>query len=410
MQLQQFAKPEWHSGTPHAGRRILRTLLLDAVVLVVLLVLGEIGVRLVFPDTARMLYSKTLTGGYPVAHNSHGLRDREFPVQRPPDELRLVCLGNSTTFGTGVADEDTYAKQLESLLNTRPGQCRTLVINGGGQGASVEQMQSFLQDKGLAFDPAVVVIGFSPSALGMTARGQAAAPNPGTPAQAPPVTGRLKQLNRAVREAMLAVHIQLSQSYLYAFCDAQIRRRFYRLGVLRDRMDKTAGAIYAYAFDVPGVDLTEIESVYATFAEQIGRVKALLDQRGIPCVVLGMPSRFELSEESADNERGFELRRIRIQPLERVGQLCAQLGVAYVDLRPAMRAARAAMQAGRRDWDDLYTPLDYTHLDRAGLRIAAEELQRCIEAHGWLRADSRYAGSPSPSPSAEPREPANADP
>jgi lysophospholipase L1-like esterase len=409
MQLQQFAKPEWHRGTPHVGRRILRTLLLDAVVFVLLAGLGEIGVRLVFPETVRMLYSRTLTGGYPVEHNSHGLRDREFPVQRPPDEVRLVCLGNSTTFGTGVADEDTYAKQLEALLNARPGARRTLVINGGGQGSSVEQMLSFLQEQGLAFDPAVVVIGFSPSALGMTARGRAAAPDPGAPGRDPPVTARLKRLSRAVREAMLAVHVQLSQSYLYAFCDAQIRRRLYRLGVLRDRMDKTAGAIYAYAFDVPGVDLTEIESVYTTFAQQVGQIKALLDQRGIPCVVLGMPSRFELSDESVDNERGFDLRRIRIQPLDRVGQLCAQLGVPYVDLRPAMRAARAAMQAGHQDWDDLYTPLDYTHLDRAGLHIAAEELLHCIDAHDWLHADSRYAGSPSPSPSAEQREAASAD-
>jgi lysophospholipase L1-like esterase len=396
MQLQEFSNPDWHRGTPNLRRRILRALLLDTLLLAVLILLGEVGVRLVFPETARMLYSRTLTGGYPVEHNSHGLRDHEFPAQRPPEEARVVCLGNSTTFGTGVAGADTYPKQLETLLNARSGAPRSLVINGGGQGTSVDQMLSFLQDKGLAFDPAVVVIGFSPSALGMTARALAAGPNPGTAAHDPPVAGRLTRLKRTVWEAAVAVHIQLSQSYLYAFCDAQIRRRFYRLGVMRDRMDKSAGAIFAYAFDVPGVDLAEIESVYATFAEQVSQVKAVLDRRGIPCVVLGMPSRFELSQEPEDNERGFELRRIRIQPLDRVAQLCAQLEIPYVDLRPPMRAARAAMLAGDEKWDDLYTPLDYTHLNRTGLHIAAEELLQCIDGHGWLRggSEARYAGPP----------------
>src|SRR5246500_5887905 len=55
--------------------------------------------------------------GVPVSINSEGLRDREFSLQKPPDVYRVMMLGDSTTFGWGVKQEDTAAKLLERKLN-----------------------------------------------------------------------------------------------------------------------------------------------------------------------------------------------------------------------------------------------------------------------------------------------------
>lgn len=57
-------------------------------------------------------------GGKTVRIDSHGFHDDEFPVAKPPGELRLVCLGDSVTMGHGVMRDETYVNQLERLLRT----------------------------------------------------------------------------------------------------------------------------------------------------------------------------------------------------------------------------------------------------------------------------------------------------
>lgn len=50
--------------------------------------------------------------------NSRGFREREFRLAEPPDKQRLLCLGDSFTFGTGVAVEDSWPRQLERLCRS----------------------------------------------------------------------------------------------------------------------------------------------------------------------------------------------------------------------------------------------------------------------------------------------------
>src|ERR1700678_3726131 len=59
--------------------------------------------------------------GVPVSINSHGLRDREYSLQKPADVYRIVMLGDSTTLGWGVPEEQTVAKVLERELNASTG-------------------------------------------------------------------------------------------------------------------------------------------------------------------------------------------------------------------------------------------------------------------------------------------------
>src|SRR6266436_8611918 len=68
--------------------------------------------------------------GVPVSINSEGLRDREFSLEKPPDGYRVMRLGDSTTFGWGVRQEDTAAKFLERKLNAAlpPGYNRVEVM------------------------------------------------------------------------------------------------------------------------------------------------------------------------------------------------------------------------------------------------------------------------------------------
>ncbi len=63
--------------------------------------------------------------------NAHGLRGEEFPLAKPAGEVRILCLGGSTTAGEEVREAETYPAQLEALLRRRcPGRA-IRVINAG---------------------------------------------------------------------------------------------------------------------------------------------------------------------------------------------------------------------------------------------------------------------------------------
>ena len=53
-----------------------------------------------------------------VTLNSLGYRDFEYSLERPNNTFRILMLGDSMTFGSGIDKiSDTYPKQLEVLLN-----------------------------------------------------------------------------------------------------------------------------------------------------------------------------------------------------------------------------------------------------------------------------------------------------
>jgi hypothetical protein len=100
--------------------------------------------------------------GQDVAINSQGLRDYEYPLQKPPDVYRILLLGDSTTFGWGVALSDTTAKILERELNAKhiPGYSRFEVLNSGvGNYDSVQEV-TYYKTRGRDFHPDLVVLGY----------------------------------------------------------------------------------------------------------------------------------------------------------------------------------------------------------------------------------------------------------
>jgi lysophospholipase L1-like esterase len=98
--------------------------------------------------------------GVAVSINSMGLRDREYPLEKPPDSVRVLMLGDSLTFGWGVKLEDTPAKILESTLN-RDGSGKTYeVINSGVGNYNTRMEVAYFLDRGRLLKPDVVVLNY----------------------------------------------------------------------------------------------------------------------------------------------------------------------------------------------------------------------------------------------------------
>lgn len=93
--------------------------------------------------------------------NSLGFRDLEFPVEKPKGELRILTIGDSFTFGSGVQLADSWPQVLEEMLEEER-QGPVEVINGGYAAGShwPPGYVDWLASDGVAFQPDVVILGF----------------------------------------------------------------------------------------------------------------------------------------------------------------------------------------------------------------------------------------------------------
>lgn len=111
------------------------------------------------PEMGYMLrpMQTAFTHDRPVRTNSLGLRDRQIAPDPTPGTLRVLALGDSQTFGNGLAASDTWPKQLEHMLNeTVPN--RWEVINAGVAGTDTWQHEILLQRLLKAMNTHVVVL------------------------------------------------------------------------------------------------------------------------------------------------------------------------------------------------------------------------------------------------------------
>lgn len=90
----------------------------------------------------------------PVRINRHGMRYREVTRARSPDVARAVILGDSFTWGMGVAEEDRFTEQVEREFGGR-----IELLNFGVTGYSPVQY-SLMLDEVMSFNPDLIVVVF----------------------------------------------------------------------------------------------------------------------------------------------------------------------------------------------------------------------------------------------------------
>jgi hypothetical protein len=100
------------------------------------------------------------TDSWTIQNNSEGFRGPERVTgDAKANVLSIVCIGDSVTFGFNVDQPDTYPRQLEDVLVRRYPGHRFEVVNAGVSGWSWLQGLRFLELRGLALRPDIVVIG-----------------------------------------------------------------------------------------------------------------------------------------------------------------------------------------------------------------------------------------------------------
>ena len=100
------------------------------------------------------------TWGHLVENNAYGFRERDFASPKPPGVYRVMVLGDSLTWGVGLAVEERYTAVAEELLNRASEGARFEVLNFGLTGNPTVVERDILEAYKDLVEPDLVVVGF----------------------------------------------------------------------------------------------------------------------------------------------------------------------------------------------------------------------------------------------------------
>jgi lysophospholipase L1-like esterase len=161
-------------GRRFSKKRLLLKLGFSAAIFLLCVALGELVLHLmgygnleVYDPDPRLYWRLrpnqncfTKVNHRPVRINSLATRGQEFRVSKPAGTIRILSLGDSRTFGWGLAEDQTYSARLGQMLQEKIGAGRRVeVINAGVNGWSYDQMFVYFRDVGLGYHPDLVIVG-----------------------------------------------------------------------------------------------------------------------------------------------------------------------------------------------------------------------------------------------------------
>ncbi|MBI4230499.1 MAG: hypothetical protein HY608_06660 [Planctomycetes bacterium] len=328
-------------------RRWIRRLLVACAAAFAGLVLAEGALAVFFPQPIYDIYIRDAVRGHrleasavrhcrtaeyrvEVRTNALGIRDREIGPKRA-GERRLLCLGDSFTHGAQVSRDETFCQVLERSLG-EPWE----VVNAGIPGYETAHERIFLHNDLWGLEPDAVLVNFYQNDVTgwrVGADGDRLRLLDGNGAFLPAPSWHSRIRNRLC-----------SRSHLYYIVWRALRDAH----VWREAPDAQA--------DPEAWSATE------------GNLRALVEEcraHSIPVGVAVLPWYGRVLQESVD----------RNDVHRRVPEVCAAIGVPYLDLLPSF------LEDGRAS---LYYRID-GHFAHDGHALAAQEIERFIREQGWVR-------------------------
>lgn len=137
------------------------TLLLLTIFFIIILL--EFAIRIALPKDVESNFPPGVPKFYEkhVSLNKDSYRDTEHSYYKAKNTIRIVGLGDSFTFGSGIKNiNDTYLKKLEKLLNQKSRDNNYEVLNFGKPGVDTEFEIKILKNEALRYDPDIIIVGY----------------------------------------------------------------------------------------------------------------------------------------------------------------------------------------------------------------------------------------------------------
>lgn len=246
-------------------------------------------------------------------------------------ELRGICLGDSTMFGAGLNDGETIPAQLSAIVSQRLGRSFECLNLGVSNYTTVQEVALFRHVDALRFDPSVVVLGIFTNDFKVE-------------------TGRIE-----VRDGETQLISPDEPAALERSSESLRVVRLVAVGTLAFRDWMRRIGLYPQANGKP-LKPREVAAVYGALDE----LRAMLEPRGIPLVILLFPRDWQLG--ARDREAATERQRASLA-------YCREHQLRCIDLLD-------------RFWghpvDDYFRPGDDSHPHAEAARISATLLADAV--------------------------------
>jgi lysophospholipase L1-like esterase len=110
------------------------------------------------PFTTGETYVPSVNQYAGIKLNSHGFRSPEVSYEKNKDTFRIICMGDSSTFGMEVFEQDAYPAVLQKLLSEKYPNRKIQVVNAGSTGYSSFQGLMLLKHDILHFTTDYITI------------------------------------------------------------------------------------------------------------------------------------------------------------------------------------------------------------------------------------------------------------
>lgn len=360
-----------------ARRRVLRIASYDAAILLVLLVGLELIVRTVDPRYTRHLFDREFTGSAPVAMNADGYRGRLVPLTKEKDEIRVLALGDSVTFGTGIEWQDAWPQRLADRLEKETGR-PVSVINAALPATDIDQMRVGFQSLSHAYQPDVVVLLLTGNtvSLGWIRRDDPDGPPQNEFLAKESPSGSLGRLRTEIRRS-------IKLFALPGFGSLNVQRAMFWIGLLRHDVDPDdpAGVMLAQGWIQGGLHPGDTDGAWEEFAHDVEHLRSTIEDTGVPLIASYAPPRFTLTDRLIDNEKAVRPARVSVDATARALALLERLAIPSADCRTHLLEARRQSEG----FAPLYRQFDYSHFDAAGHdAIASAFMAPVLDALGPL--------------------------
>lgn len=313
--------------------------------------------------------------------NRQGLRGDELPEARDPAEVRVLCVGDSFTFGGGVETQEAWPQQVQAMLGP-PEQSHVRVLNGGANGWDTRWQRLYLEKRGVAsLDPDVVVLGFNWNDFDMEIdSGQQAIDN------------FITCKNSKVL-SLFAGSPFLRETHLYRwlYCwqkgtgdvptDDTQREWFKEYRERRDRQtiepEQRLAKMKQARFGTARPDNRFFEFTddgqWKMIRAELTAMAAFLASKGIPLMVALLP---DPTWKGPGTYPG----------VDRMTALLDHLNVPWVDLQPDFLLPGDGETIGKTD--GLWQRYDFSHPSARGQRLIAQRCAEALRAHALLKRRS----------------------
>ena len=323
---------------------------------------AELILRIVMPDLRYFYHAKGITGSIRVELNSLGMREKELSMTKRGNEYRIMCIGDSTTFGQGERFEDTWPKQLESKLKSIDNNIS--VINAGGLGGHPHSHLKIYMERLKNIEIDMCILGFCMSNDVIV--------NTNLLDQEQYMLEIQRSWWSNFKDTTRRLRSVLSRVYIFAFIQYIAKK----LQTIFEN-PKLSISNYPQFFHAYGVT-REYRQAWSDTFNTLKSLNNILKEKQIIFVIVPIPSRGMISEDPRD--RRFMIKSFKINPIEKLRMFCKEQKILFIESLASLQTARKEMLDGRISYDPMYIDVtnDPTHPNAYGYKIIADSVYKRI--------------------------------